>query len=237
MKDGGMLRISASNVVLDGRPDGLRGEHVALRVSDTGTGMAPGTMERVFEPFFTTKGYGEGTGLGLSQVFGFAKQIGGAITVESKPGEGSTFTLYLPIGHTAPRRDEDRDLSGGDTDRGAALIVEDDMVVAELAAAIFDELGFRPTVVHSAKEALERLTAAERPRLVFSDIVMPGGISGLELARKVRGRFPELPILLTTGYSEQGSASHGFPVLTKPYEFDTLAAALGKLLQDNPELH
>jgi PAS domain S-box-containing protein len=237
MKDGGTLKISAANVTLDGRPEGLRGEHVALRVSDTGTGMAPGTMDRIFEPFFTTKGYGEGTGLGLSQVFGFAKQIGGAVTVESEVGKGSTFTLYLPIGHGLSDESSEAKLSAADNDRGTALIVEDDMVVAELAAALFTELGFRPTVVHSAKEALDRLTETHRPRLLFSDIVMPGGISGLELARKVRGRFPELPILLTTGYSEQASASHGFPVLAKPYEFDALASALGKLLDDNPSVH
>src|SRR4029079_2047834 len=95
MKDGGQLKISAHNVVLSGEPEGLRGEHVALTVADTCAGMTPQVMERVFEPFFTTKGYGEGTGLGLSQVFGFVKQIGGGISVESKPGKGATFTLYL----------------------------------------------------------------------------------------------------------------------------------------------
>ena len=97
MKDGGTLKISASNELLKGKPEGLRGEHVALRVADTGEGMSAETLERVFEPFFTTKNYGEGTGLGLSQVFGFTKQIGGAVTVESDPGKGSTFTLYLPV--------------------------------------------------------------------------------------------------------------------------------------------
>jgi CheY-like chemotaxis protein len=224
-------------VVLDVKPEGLKGEHVALQVADTGTGMSPDVMDRVFEPFFTTKTFGEGTGLGLSQVFGFAKQIGGAVTVESEVGKGSTFTLYLPIGHGLADDATDARLTAADKDRGTALIVEDDMVVAELAAALFTELGFRPTVVHSAKEALDRLSESQRPRLLFSDIVMPGGISGLELARKVRGRFPELPILLTTGYSEQASASHGFPVLAKPYEFDALASALGKLLDDNPSIH
>ena len=93
------------------------------------------------------------------------------------------------------------------------------------------ELGFECTVAHSAKEALERLAGGEKPRLIFSDIVMPGGISGIELARKVRDRFPELPILLTTGYSEQVADSHGFPVLQKPYEMDTLASALGNVLK------
>ncbi|MEO5774393.1 MAG: ATP-binding protein [Sphingomicrobium sp.] len=232
MKDGGALRISATNVVLDGQPEGLRGEHVALRVSDTGSGMAPGTMERVFEPFFTTKGFGEGTGLGLSQVFGFAKQIGGAVTVESELGKGSTFTIYLRVGNATGQNDEGKQ-SGTARPGGKVLIVEDDMVVAELAAAILDEIGFQTAVVHSATQALERLAESGRPAFVFSDIIMPGGISGLELARKIRDRFPELPILLTTGYSEQAAGAHGFPVLTKPYEFDSLAAAVSKLLKQD----
>lgn len=229
MKDGGQIRISAHNVVLKGEPDGLKGEHVALKVSDTGSGMTPEVMERVFEPFYTTKGYGEGTGLGLSQVFGFAKQIGGGITVESKPGKGATFTLYLPASHGTAGNDEKR--TNGKLGNGRVLIVEDDSLLAELAAGMFAELGFEAEVTHSAKEALDQLAAGNRPKLVFSDIVMPGGISGIELARKVRDRFPELPIQLTTGYSEEVGGSHGFPVLQKPYELEALAAAVGKLLK------
>jgi PAS domain S-box-containing protein len=228
MKDGGSLKISALNEVLKGEPEGLRGEHVALRVADTGEGMSRETMNRVFEPFFTTKNFGEGTGLGLSQVFGFAKQIGGAVVVESEPGKGSTFTLYVPASHSTIRTDKKL---GGKDSMGRVLIVEDDVVVADLVAGMFNELGFDATVTHSAKEALERLSGEQRPTLVFSDVVMPGGISGVELADKVRGRFPELPILLTTGYSEQVTGDHGFPVLQKPYEMTSLAAALSKLLK------
>jgi PAS domain S-box-containing protein len=230
MKDGGSLKISAINELLNGTPEGLRGEHVALRVADTGEGMTPETRERVFEPFFTTKAFGEGTGLGLSQVFGFANQLGGAVTVESVPGEGSTFTIYLPVigGASArPRKSE------GESDEtiGRILIVEDDSLVAELAADMLGEMGFETVTTHSAKEALERLSGEQRPSLVFSDIVMPGGISGLELARKIRRRFPELPVLLTTGYSEYVGAEHEFPVLQKPYEMETLAGALSKILK------
>jgi PAS domain S-box-containing protein len=228
-KEGGELKISAHNVVLSGEAEGLRGEHVALKIADTGTGMTPQVMERVFEPFFTTKGYGEGTGLGLSQVFGFAKQIGGGVTVDSKPGKGATFTLYLPASHGAADKDSPR--ANGKHALGRVLIVEDDTLLAELAAGMLGELGFEGVVAHSAKEALEQLTGGERPKLIFSDIVMPGGISGIELARKVRDRFPELPILLTTGYSEEVGGSHGFPVLQKPYELDALAGALSTLLK------
>jgi CheY-like chemotaxis protein len=227
MKTGGTLKISAHNELLEGKPEGLRGEHVMILVADNGSGMAPEVMDRVFEPFFTTKGFGEGTGLGLSQVFGFAKQLGGAVVVESKLGEGSTFALYLP----ASRRGDHTEVRMNGSRLGRVLVVEDDRFVAELAADMLSELGFETTIVHSAKEALDQLAAREKPKLIFSDIVMPGGITGIELARKVRERFPELPILLTTGYSEQVAESHGFPVLQKPYQLDALASALGSLLK------
>ncbi|MES2137576.1 MAG: PAS domain S-box protein [Pseudomonadota bacterium] len=234
MPDGGTLKISAHNEVLKKEVDGMRGEVVALRVSDTGMGMSREVMDRVFEPFFTTKSFGEGTGLGLSQVFGFAKQIGGALTVDSEPGQGSTFTIYLPASRgSSPTATA----NNGGSALGRVLIVEDDTLVAELAAGMLSELGFECTIAHSASEALERLAGGEKPKVVFSDIVMPGGISGIELARKVRDRFPELPILLTTGYSEQVAGSHGFPVLQKPYEMDALANALGTLLRQDIALN
>jgi PAS domain S-box-containing protein len=228
MPDGGTLKISAQNVILNGEPEGLKGEHVALRIADTGAGMSLETKERVFEPFFTTKSFGEGTGLGLSQVFGFIKQIGGAISVESNVGVGSIFTLHLPTSRGANAAEVK---VNGTPALDRVLVVEDDRQVAELAAGMLGELGFEPAVVHSAKEALERLAGGEKPKLIFSDIVMPGGISGIELARKVRDRFPELPILLTTGYSEQVAGTHGFPVLQKPYEMESLAGAVGKVLK------
>ncbi len=162
-------------------------------------------------------------------MFGFAKQLGGAVTVESEAGKGATFTLYLP----ASRHPEASPVvrANGKHALGRVLIVEDDELVAELAAGMLSELGFETTITHSAKDALERLKTGERPNLVFSDVIMPGGLSGIELAHRVRDRFPELPILLTTGYSEEVGGSHGFPVLQKPYEMDTLAGALEKLLK------
>jgi len=234
MKEGGTLKISAHNEVLKGTPEGLIGEHVVLRVSDTGSGMSREVMDRVFEPFFTTKTFGEGTGLGLSQLFGFAKQIGGSVTVDSAPGKGSTFTLYLPASHG---RENAQPRDAGAKALGRVLVVEDDTFVAELAAEMLGEIGFETAIVHSAKEALERLAAGDRPKLVFTDVVMPGGITGIELARKLRDRFPELPILLTTGYSEQVSATQGFPVLQKPYEMNALANAIGELLKQQITLN
>ena len=228
MPEGGTLRISAHNQVLKGKPEGLKGEFVVLQVTDSGSGMSRQVTERVFEPFFTTKSFGEGTGLGLSQVFGFLNQIGGAVTVASEPGKGATFSLFLPASSGALAAGSQAD---GNAALGRVLIVEDDSFLAELAAGMLGELGFETVVTHSAKDALERLAGGEKPKLVFSDIVMPGGISGIELARKVRDCFPELPILLTTGYSEQVGGSHGFPVLQKPYEMDSLAQALGAVLK------
>src|SRR5205085_8312698 len=154
MKGGGNLRVSATNAVLEGAPEGLRGEHVVLSVSDTGSGMSTETMDRVFEPFFTTKGYGEGTGLGLSQVFGFAKQIGGGIALESKPGNGATFCLYLPASRGAASSGPS---ANGKRAMGRVLIVEDDALLAELAAGMLGDLGFDGVVTHSAKEALDQL--------------------------------------------------------------------------------
>jgi PAS domain S-box-containing protein len=227
MPSGGTLKLIAVNEFLKGTPDGLRGEFVALRVADTGEGMTAETMDRVFEPFFSTKAFGEGTGLGLSQVFGFAKQMDGTVTVESERGKGATFSLYLPASRGVHEVN-----SNGEQPRGRVLIVEDDLLVAELAAGMLGELGFESTITHSAKEALERLSGEQRPTLIMTDIVMPGGISGIELARRVRQRFPELPVLLTTGYSEQVGEEHGFPLLQKPYDMAALASALGKLLKE-----
>jgi PAS domain S-box-containing protein len=232
MPKGGTLKISAINQLLTGEPEGLTGDHVALRVTDTGEGMSPETVQRVFEPFFTTKAFGEGTGLGLSQVFGFAKQLGGAVTVESELDKGSTFTLYLPAS-----RGPHAVAANGKHALGWVMIVEDDELVAELAAGMLNELGYEATITHSAKEALDRLAGGDRPKLVFSDIVMPGGISGLELARKLRSRFPEMPILLTTGYSEEVGGTHGFPVLQKPYELESLSGAVQKVLKQGSALH
>jgi PAS domain S-box-containing protein len=229
MPNGGTLKLIAQNEFLKGTPDGLRGEFVALRVVDNGEGMTSETMDRVFEPFFSTKAFGEGTGLGLSQVFGFAKQMEGTVTVESEPGKGATFTLYLPASRGTSLHEANGDL---ERTRGRVLIVEDDMLVAELAAGMLGELGFESTITHSAKEALERLSGEQRPTLILTDIVMPGGISGIELARRVRQRFPELPILLSTGYSEHVGDKHGFPVLQKPYDMAALASAVGKLLKE-----
>ncbi|HEY3815493.1 MAG TPA: PAS domain S-box protein [Caulobacteraceae bacterium] len=228
MPGGGTLRIAASNVELDGKPDGLIGPHVAITVADTGIGIPEEIQARVFEPFYTTKSFGKGTGLGLSQVYGFALQSKGAITLASEEGHGASITLYLPSSNRSPELIAARKCSEG---YARILIVEDDVVVAELAGALLQELGYESEMVNSGREALARLTRDDAFDLIFADIIMPGGISGLELARKIRERFPELPILLTTGFSEaMGGDTMEFPLISKPYDFDALQATLEELL-------
>jgi PAS domain S-box-containing protein len=222
----GAVRISARNVVLAGAPEGLTGEYVAIEVADTGPGIAPEIRDRIFEPFFTTKGFGEGTGLGLSQVYGFARQAEGTITLASEPGQGATFTLYL----RAARGGERARAQIGASFTPRVLVVEDDPVVAELAEDLIAELGYKTHVVASSAEALDALSRRGPFDLVFSDVIMPGGLSGLELARRIRARHPELPVLLTTGYSERMGNSE-FPLVVKPYSLAELRDHLTRLIE------
>ncbi len=235
MPSGGVLTLAARNEMLDGSAaSGLVGEFVRIEVRDTGTGIPPEILHRVFDPFFTTKAVGKGTGLGLSQVFGFVSQSGGHVEVQSRPGEGATFVLHLPraeameaetrplrTGYAAER------LAQGDR---KVLVVEDNDEVAELAMEMMATMGFAVERVAGAKEALAKLTGDGRDvDLVFSDVVMPGGMNGVELARELRRLRPELPVLLTSGYSDAArelDPKDGLPLIEKPYGLETLQKAL-----------
>ncbi len=208
----------------------VSGAFVAVSLADTGEGIPPEILPRVFEPFFTTKEVGKGTGLGLSQVFGFAKQSGGDVAVESAPGQGTTFTLFLPSAQVGepeamPRPSRAIEPLRGE---GCVLVVEDNQMVGEFAAHLLEDLGFRSVWASSAKEALDRFgEAPDRFNAVFTDVVMPG-MSGLDLAQEIRRLNPAMPIVLTSGYShvlaEQGT--HGFELLHKPYSVESLSQAL-----------
>jgi signal transduction histidine kinase/ActR/RegA family two-component response regulator len=230
MPGGGQLTVTARNANLhkgSNEGSGLSGDFVAIEVHDTGTGIAQEDLDRVFEPFFTTKPTGQGTGLGLSQVYGFARQSGGAVTVASQPGQGSTFTLYLPRGAEAPAQSPVTGASE-QTDEGRVLLVEDNREVAEVTENMLSASGYAVVWAASPAAALSLLDRSEPFDLVLSDIVMEGGMSGLDLAERLRERRPDLPVVLMTGYSEAlaTGSSRGLRVLSKPFREAEVTAAL-----------
>ncbi|MDH4552101.1 ATP-binding protein [Pseudomonas sp. BN607] len=211
------------------------GPFAAISVRDSGVGIANELLERIFDPFFTTKAPGEGTGLGLSQVFGFAKQSGGDVQVHSIPGQGTTFTLYLP--QQAPPADHAEDATAtrqqqAEGGRRRILVVEDNPDLGNFTAQILEDQGYRISYARSAEEALAQLTGpAGDFDAVFSDVIMPG-MGGLALARELRRQRPQLPIILTSGYSEAvAEGGHqGFAFLAKPYSAEQLCQVLGQVL-------
>ncbi|HEU4691969.1 MAG TPA: ATP-binding protein [Vicinamibacterales bacterium] len=235
MAEGGAVTITAENVHVDGE-HGSQTEYVKLCVTDTGCGMPPPVLARAFEPFFTTKDVGKGSGLGLPQVYGFAHQSGGQVTIDSEVGVGTIVTLLLPRSIQAlAAGDQVVDSSGAapvrpnGSRRGHVLLVEDDKEVSALIREMLSTLGFTVTHVTSAEAALGALANARAIDWVLSDIMMPGGVSGLELAREIRNRFPDMPVILTTGYVEAAARMEEgeFPLLPKPYSLEALAEALG----------
>jgi two-component system NtrC family sensor kinase len=227
MPAGGTLSIRAKPVTLKGEAteEGLSGEFVAIRVADSGHGIPADVLTRVFEPFFTTKEVGKGTGLGLSQVYGFAKQSGGTATITSTEGRGTAITIYLPRSHEAPQPPTPQSQAEVPAEpAGTVLLVEDNADVAEVGAGFFQQLGYRVRSVANAQAALAALRLDGDVDLVFSDILMPGGMNGLDLAREIAERFPDIPVLLTTGYSAgaQDAVRQGVVVQQKPYDLESL---------------
>jgi signal transduction histidine kinase/CheY-like chemotaxis protein len=248
MPSGGLVRVHACNcpngiapdaaASAGGRVGGLMppadgtplGDHVRISVTDTGTGIPPEVLAKVFEPFFTTKEVGKGTGLGLSQVYGFAQQAGGAAEIVSHVGIGTTVSIILPRSIAAAEAEPERKaandaLAAGS---GTVLLVEDDEDVAVAAMTILGMIGYQAKHVPNAGTALALLLGGERFDLMLADIVMPGGMSGFELAQKVRQHFPWLPILLSTGYARPAAEVHqaGFEIIAKPYNAASLLDAI-----------
>jgi signal transduction histidine kinase len=232
MPEGGTITIRAEN--LPGLAEReIRGDFVRLSVIDTGTGMPPEVVSRAFEPFFTTKDIGKGSGLGLAQVYGFAKQSRGTVRIATSVGRGTTIALFLPRSHKAPAMEQHHliDLHAGRPPAdviGHVLLVEDDDEVAALVGEMLTQLGFEATRAASGVAALGALTNGRAVDLVFSDIMMPGGMNGVDLAREVKRRRPGLPILLTTAYaaaSRHDAEAEGIALLPKPYRLEDLAVA------------
>ncbi|WP_461658313.1 PAS domain S-box protein [Methylorubrum aminovorans] len=208
----------------------------AVSLSDTGSGIAPEVLPRIFEPFFTTKEVGKGTGLGLSQVFGFAKQSGGDVDVESVPGGGSTFTLYLPEVAAEPTSLAAKDAATFVLPVGSGqrvLVVEDNVQVGTFATQILEDLGYRTTWATNAEEALDRIGHDGSDfDVVFSDVVMPG-MGGIAFARLLRRRLPNLPVVLASGYSHvlAQEGAHGFELLRKPYSAEQVSQVLRRAVE------
>ena len=229
MPSGGVLEIHAENRPADGHAQDM----VRISVTDSGAGIAPDLLDKIFEPFFTTKGAGQGTGLGLSQVYGFAHASGGEVAVESVVDQGTTISLLLPRSTKTPAaRPESKPAPAGPATAGQRiLLVEDDDSVAELVGDMLHRLGYVAVREANAAAALNTLSTRDFD-LVFSDMIMPGDMNGLELAREIARRRPDLPIILTTGYSPAATAAaqEGLRLLVKPYRMEDLANELRRVL-------
>jgi len=242
---GGLITIKSANAIVDSRSaeensEIAAGAYVMVSIRDNGTGIAPSVLPHVYEPFFTTKEIGKGSGLGLSQVFGFVTESGGHVRIDSKIGRGTTVRLYLPtcteyhfLNESQPAASIPQP-SGG----GTVLVVDDDESVLETAKETVADLGYHVLSAHNGREALEILKGSDNVDLLFSDIVMPGGIDGIQLAEEARRLQPSLKVLLTSGYTtaslrDKHGLSAEFPILGKPYRREQLAANLHHMLHSH----
>ena len=234
MPNGGKFSIAIGNVATDhDGGDHADGSFVAMSFSDTGTGIPPDLLSKIFDPFFTTKEVGKGTGLGLSQVYGFAHQAGGMVHAESKVGLGTTITVYLPaLAADAIVDENNSDIESLHSRRPAVLIVDDSAEVAEVTSALFEHLGYNTLYRELAEAALQLLADGAKIDLVFSDIVMPGTIDGVGLAKEIRSHYPDLPVLLTTGYSDAARAAPAdLRILRKPFDTDALKGFIQDVME------
>jgi CheY-like chemotaxis protein len=242
MPNGGKLTIECSNVHLDEtdlatNSDASAGDYVVLAVSDDGTGMTADVQAHAFEPFFTTKAVGEGSGLGLSMVYGFAKQSGGHVSIYSEAGQGTTVKLYLPRAVEAASGQRMReDVNTIPRGRGEViLVIEDDPDVRDLAVQMLENLNYQTVDVGDAANAHKVLAEGKPVDLVLSDVVLPGGTSGLQFAEEARGMYPSIKIVFMSGYSAEAAVRNGFlgpdqVLLNKPFQRSQLATALREML-------
>ncbi len=238
MPGGGAFTLTTANKHFDetfraGHADIAPGEYVEINVADDGQGIPMENLEHIFEPFFSTKDPGRGTGLGLAMVFGFAKRSGGAVRVDSQQGRGTAFRIYLPRSVVADELERPRDVSTGESPRGkeVILVVDDEEQLLELSESCLHELGYRVLTAANGAQALEHLAREPDIALLFSDVVMPGGMNGYELAERAKARRPDLKVLLTSGYAEE--KGHSGDLLRKPYSQAELARRLRALLGEH----
>jgi len=243
MPDGGRLEITARNVTFDARasklhPDAQEGDYVQVSVVDTGIGMAPEVLKRAMDPFFTTKDPSKGAGLGLSSVYNFVKQSGGFVTLSSERGEGTAVNIYLPRALDKPVAKspaDPKDVPQGDGE--LILVVEDDDRVREITLRRLESLGYAVAEARSGPEANRLLNAGEPIDLVFSDVVMPGKVTGYDVAQWVATMKPNIKVVLTTGYDSKANAlpvGVKVPILDKPYTRERLAQTMRSVLRDRP---
>jgi PAS domain S-box-containing protein len=239
---GGSIRIETHRRQLEpgAVEDIAGGAYLCVAVQDTGVGMDAEVTARVFEPFFTTKETGRGTGLGLSQAYGFARQSGGAITIDSAPGEGTTVTIYLPMAHGSPEpvSTPEKASSAHSGPRLKILLVEDDVAVGDMVEAMLIDLGHAVVRADRPAEAMKVLRRRLPLDLLLTDVVMPGGSSGVELAHEAVKLRPGLPVILSSGYTGEtlsAAAEAPWPLLLKPYSADTLAQMIASVLVAVPE--
>jgi CheY-like chemotaxis protein len=242
MSSGGKLTVEVKNTSLgetdvDVNGEARPGDYVMVAVTDTGTGMTAEVAGRAFEPFFTTKEVGKGTGLGLSMVYGFAQQSGGAMQIRSEPGHGTAVRLFFPrVGTSQPSAVPSSSQPAAPTGSETILVVEDDDMVRGYVEGELKALGYRVIVTPNAPAALEILRGPENIHLLFTDVAMPGGMFGTELARQAARLRPQLKILLTSGHTEHPAeaidgAGRDVRILNKPYRRHDLAAMLRAVLK------
>jgi PAS domain S-box-containing protein len=231
--DGGAIAVQTRHCRIEAGEvaDVEPGDYVCVSVADTGAGMDEETMRRVFEPFFTTKAVGKGTGLGLSQVYGFARQSGGGVRLDSTPGQGTTIDIYLPPAAAVADAEKEPTAAATGPTTGSLLLVEDDPGVAAVAFDLLTEHGLSVTLAENGPEALARLETATFD-IMLTDVVMPGGMSGIELARRAADLYPAMRILLASGYAgddvDDDLVGASWPLLRKPYSGEELFQALGR---------
>jgi CheY-like chemotaxis protein len=243
MPDGGTLSVQTRRAILDAEyvkqcPDVVPGDYVMLTVSDTGTGIPAHFLGRIFEPFFTTKEVGRGSGLGLSMVYGFVKQSGGHVSVSSELGRGTAFKLFFPRAMTAGVGEDDtapRDRKSFVVSGKTALVVEDEKRLLRVAAKFLEDVGFVVFEASNGEEALRRAEATEHVDLLFTDVDLPGGISGPAIAGQIKKRHPAAKVLYTTGHSVwlAGRLPHDAPFVAKPYARQELTRELSALFAED----